>query len=247
MKKYLFALAVLLSLSACIKVEDAPLCPSAPPAPAVANSTVTVPLNSNLSVSIVSPDPSVTYYWVGPPFYSAPTTYSGNPLVVRSGNPIYGNWSVIAQKGAGCSSDTTKFQVIPSAPSCAVGKDSFLLGSAIYRMNFVASYNNVSYNNYYQIQFQDGLGETLTFYFPNLPTTSGYYTLSSITSFYGEQGDLFCGITYNSQSGDEYFSDSGSLYVNVNGSTITMIFCGVTFSDSFYSINVDASGNFSGH
>ena len=242
MKKYLVVFAGLLFLSSCIKVETVSLCSSVPASPVLLNPTIDAPSNL-FTASVTNPASTLTYTWIAPGlnYYNQPITYTGSTI---HANTVYGTWSVIAANGP-CTSDTTKFLVIPTNPNC-VGLDSLEFGvGGYFKLGLQNTYNNVAQNGYYQISFGDINGDQLNIFFPQLPTTSGIYSIQNNNDFFGESTAEVCSINFIT-TGNNFNTGNGSVYVIVNGSNVTMAFCSVTFGD-MYGNNINLSGNFVGH
>ncbi len=235
MKKYIPVLAILLSLSSCIKVEVANLCANAPAAPTLANTKITLASGANLTVNVVSPNSACTYTWINP----SGVIFTGSSLHVYYSyyTPLYGNWGVVANRTGDCVSDTTKFSVSLPLPSCGIGIDSFeIAGAAAHKLTFTP--NNTYYNyGYYQVIFSDGTGGTLNIYFATFPTT-GVYSITS-NSYYSLSSSQ-CTMSYTGGYG--YASTAGNVTVNATGSVITMGFCNVSFLNQYNSLYTSGSG-----
>jgi hypothetical protein len=237
MKKYITIFTVLLLFSSCIKVETVNICPNAPPAPALAFQNIQLGFQDTLNLSVLAPNPSLTYVWVGPTFQIPGASISLTPV---GGVSYYGTWSVIAQT-ATCSSDTTKFTVTPGITTCGLGRDSFqLAGTPATKYTFFPSQNSI-YNGYYQISFQDVNGDYFFIYFQQQPTTSAVYTIS-YNSGYQNLYTGQCYLSYQPASGGfSYAGYSGNVSVIVSGTTITVTFCNIAFNNG-----VNGSGYFIG-
>ena len=234
MKKYTPVLAILLSLSSCIKVEVASLCANAPAAPTLANTKITIASGANLTLNVVSPNPAYSYTWISPSGY----TYSGSTLRATYSyySPLFGNWGVVANRTGDCVSDTTKFSVDLSIPSCGIGVDSFeISGASPRKMTFVSSTYYYNYDNY-EIVYTDGSGGLLNIYFSTVPVTGSYNLTTSNYNLYSNQ----CYIGYDGGYG--FTSNSGTVVVNVNGSVISLGFCNVSFLNQYNSLYTSGSG-----
>ena len=234
MKKYIPVLAILLSLSSCIKVEVANLCANAPAAPTLANTKITLASGANLTVNVVSPNTAYTYTWISPNglIYSGSTLHATYNYYTN----LFGNWGVVANRTGDCVSDTTKFSVDLSLPSCGIGVDSFeISGASPRKMTFVSG-TYYSWDGYYEVVYNDGAGGSLDVYFSTVPVTGTY----NLTSSYYNLSSNQCNISYN--SGDGFYSNSGTVVVNVNGSVITIGFCNVSFSNTTNGTNTSGSG-----
>jgi hypothetical protein len=239
MKKYITNFTVLLLFSSCIKVETVNICPNAPPAPALAFQNIQLGFQDTLNLSVLAPNPSLTYVWVGPTFQIPGASISLTPV---GGVSYYGTWSVIAQT-ATCSSDTTKFTVTPGITTCGLGRDSFQLsGTAASKFYFFSSQNS-TFNGYYQISFQDNNGDYFYIYFQNQPTTSSVYSVSNYS--YSNLNYNQCYLSYQTAGGLSYAGYNGNVSVIVSGSAITVTFCSIGFNNgSGYTVN--GSGYFIG-
>lgn len=218
MIKYIPVYCIIFFLSSCIKVENRNLCDNPPPAPVLTSSDYQVAPGATLHAGVIAPSSSTTYYWTNPAglhFTGSSISYAGIDYY------MYGLWSVYAQKGTQCQSDTITFLVSQTVGGCGIGRDSLSMAGIAYPMVYQST--TTAYGTY-QMNFAGGY-TTATVSFPTKPTTSGTYTVVSSQNYlYSNE----CSIGFT--SGDYYSSNSGTLVVQVSGSNVTMSFCDVQFS-----------------
>ena len=223
MKKYLSIFAVLLLFSSCIKVENINLCSNPPQSPQIVNTNYLIAPGGTLNSSIFNPNPAYTYKWLSP--VDSPFTGANLAYYDVSFND-YGMWSVFAESGFACVSDTFRFYVAEGSGSCGVGRDTFSIAGTPYPMTSQPA--TIDYYGNYSMNFNGPYGViTANIVFPSQPTAGTYTAIP-----YQNQGTLYSGQCSVSFSGGYvYSSNSGTVSVQVNGPVITVNFCNVQFTN----------------
>jgi hypothetical protein len=191
------------------------------------SSNAPVGQNDTLKLSIYGVEPSNTYRWTGPDGF---VSTEQNPQIINPSKGPGKTYSVEITTAGGCTyrdSITNVAVVGPWAP-CGLDSNTAQLVGVTY-MSLRSVKGTATSSATYKIEGVSTNAGAVVEFAGTLPPVEGVYTIQSSS---GQLATGYARATISTTTTGAWSPTSGSVYVRVQGSAVTVSFCNLTFTSS---------------
>jgi hypothetical protein len=187
------------------------------------------PVSAGDAIKLSTPTvANAAYTWTGPGFSS----HEQNPVIPNATPSMSGNYSVSITVG-NCMSDAATTSVeVSNTPPCNLSANTVSYsGTKVAPGNFTMLPYCLTQGSYQMTGSDTGANIGLVVYFGSMPTKDGIYSITDMTTPTSTQ----VYITAENVLKRNYHSKAGGVaFVKVNGGSVSITFCSITFDDPAY-------------
>lgn len=183
--------------------------------------------NDTLKLSIYGVEPSNTYRWTGSDGF---TSTDQNPIIVHPGKGTNKSYKVEITTAGGCvyRDSVSGIKVVGPWAPCGLDSNTAQLDGVTY-MSLRKVTGTITAASTYKIEGVSTNAGVVVEFAGTLPPVEGVYTIQSSAAVLATG---YAKATITTTTTGAWTPVSGSVYVSVEGSSVTVSFCNLSFSSS---------------